>query len=49
MPVEVLKELADGIPSARLTVIEDCGHMAAIEQPARVLEAFVGWLSRKTT
>ena len=44
MPVEILKELADGIPGARLTVIEDCGHMAAIEQPARVLEAFVGWL-----
>ena len=44
MPVEILKELADGIPGARLTVIEDCGHMAPIEQPARVLEAFVEWL-----
>jgi pimeloyl-ACP methyl ester carboxylesterase len=44
MPVELLKELADGIPGARLTVIEDCGHMAAIEQPAKVLEAFVRWL-----
>jgi pimeloyl-ACP methyl ester carboxylesterase len=49
MPVEVLKELADGIPGARLTVIEDCGHMAALEQPARVHEAFLGWLERKTT
>ena len=49
MPVEVLKELADGIPGARLTVIEDCGHMAAIEQPARVLAAFVEWLDRRTT
>jgi pimeloyl-ACP methyl ester carboxylesterase len=44
MPVEVLKELADGIAGARLTVIEDCGHMAPIEQPDRVLEAFLDWL-----
>jgi pimeloyl-ACP methyl ester carboxylesterase len=49
MPVELLKEVADGIPGARLTVIEDCGHMAALEQPARVLEALLPWLERKTT
>lgn len=49
MPVEVLKELADGIPGASLTVIEECGHMATIEQPARVLEALLAWLERKTT
>jgi pimeloyl-ACP methyl ester carboxylesterase len=48
MPVEVLQELADGIPGARLTVIEDCGHMAAIEQPDRVLAVLVEWLERKT-
>src|SRR5688572_16858715 len=46
MPLEVLKEMADGITGARLTVIEDCGHMAPIEQPDRVLEAFVDWLER---
>jgi len=49
MPVELLKELADGIPGARLTLIEDCGHMAALEQPARVLQALIEWLERKTT
>lgn len=49
MPVEVLKELADGIPGARLTVIEDCGHMATLEQPDRVREALATWLERKTT
>jgi len=49
MPVEIVKELADGIPGARLTVIEDCGHVAAIEQPARVLQALIEWLERKTT
>ena len=49
MPVEIVKELADGIPGARLTVVEDCGHMAVIEQPARVLQALIEWLERKTT
>lgn len=49
MPVELLQELADGIAGARLTVIEDCGHMAALEQPGRVLAALVEWLERKTT
>jgi pimeloyl-ACP methyl ester carboxylesterase len=49
MPLELLKELADGIPGARLTVIEDCGHMATVEQPDRVLAALVDWLERRTT
>lgn len=49
MPLEILQELADGIPGAQLTVIEDCGHMATIEQPARVLQALVPWLERTTT
>jgi pimeloyl-ACP methyl ester carboxylesterase len=49
MPLAVVKELADGIPGARLTVIADCGHMATLEQPDRVLEALVPWLERKTT
>lgn len=49
MPLEVLEELADGIPGARLAVIEECGHMATIEQPARVLEALHSWLEGKTT
>jgi len=44
MPVEILKELADGIPGARLEIVESSGHMAAIEQPDAVtalLENFV--------
>ena len=49
MPLELLQELADAIPGARLTVIEDCGHMSSIEQPGKVLEALVEWLERKTT
>ena len=49
MSVEVMKEIADGIPGASLTLIEDCGHMATLEQPARVLAAFIPWLERTTT
>jgi pimeloyl-ACP methyl ester carboxylesterase len=45
MPVEILKELSDGIPGARLTIIEDSGHMASIEQPTAVLAAMKEWSS----
>lgn len=43
MPVALLEELARGIPGARLEVVEDCGHMASIEQPGRVLELVRAW------
>jgi pimeloyl-ACP methyl ester carboxylesterase len=49
MPLALLQEIADEISGARLTVVEDCGHMAPIEQPARVSEALIEWLERKTT
>ena len=45
MPVEVLQELARGIPGARLEVLEDCGHMATIERPAEVSKLLVEWLT----
>ena len=45
MPVEILRELADGIPGARLEVLEDCGHMASLEQPARVTALLRDWLA----
>ena len=44
MPVEVLKELADGIPGARLAIVEDCGHMASLEQPEEVVALLRGWI-----
>ena len=44
MPVAILEELAAGIPGARLVVIENCGHMASIEQPAAVTRALREWL-----
>jgi pimeloyl-ACP methyl ester carboxylesterase len=33
MPMELSLEQANGIPGAKLVVIEDCGHMPAMERP----------------
>ena len=45
MPVEILEELARGIPGARFAIVEECGHMASIERPAEVSKLLVDWLS----
>jgi pimeloyl-ACP methyl ester carboxylesterase len=45
MPLEVLEELAHGIPAARLVVIDDCGHASALEQPEAVTDALHEWLT----
>ena len=44
MPVELLKEMSDAIAASRLAIVEESGHMASIEQPARVLELIRGWI-----
>jgi pimeloyl-ACP methyl ester carboxylesterase len=40
------REMAAAIPGSTLTLIEDCGHMAPMEQPAPVGAALVDWLAR---
>lgn len=42
-------EIADGIPGARLTIVGDCGHLSALEQPAAVTRALAGWLAPPET
>jgi len=44
MPVEVLEELASGIPGGRLAIIEKSGHVAPVEQPKEVAALLVEWL-----
>jgi len=44
MPLEMLEELARGIPGARLEVIEDCGHLAPLEQPEALTRLLADWL-----
>ena len=43
-PLAQHEEMAALIPQARLTVIEDCGHMSPVEQPEAVAEALAAWL-----
>jgi pimeloyl-ACP methyl ester carboxylesterase len=44
MPVDLLEELARGIPKSTLAIVEDSGHMASIEQPGEVTELLEAWL-----
>ena len=37
--------MAAGIAGARLTVVEDCGHLATLERPEEVNAALRRWLA----
>jgi pimeloyl-ACP methyl ester carboxylesterase len=43
-PLEVHQEMANKIVGSKLVVIEECGHLSALEQPLRVNEALMQWL-----
>jgi pimeloyl-ACP methyl ester carboxylesterase len=43
-PLERSLEIADAIPGARLSVLEHCGHLSALEHPTRVSAALRAWL-----
>lgn len=43
-PPELSEEMTRGIANARLVVIEDCGHLATLEQPYAVNAALREWL-----
>lgn len=47
-PVALHEEMASAIPGARLEVIDDCGHLSAIEQPGAVTRALRAWLEQAT-
>ncbi|MBF6637277.1 alpha/beta hydrolase [Rouxiella silvae] len=40
-------ELQENIPDSELRVIEDCGHMIPLEQPAAFCEEIIGWLKNR--
>jgi len=44
-PPELSREIAAGVPASRLVVIADSGHLSTLEQPERVTEALVAWMS----
>ena len=46
MPREIHAEQATGIRGAELAIVDDCGHLASIEQPRRVNDLLRTWLAR---
>jgi len=44
-PVALHQEMAAQIPGARLEIIEDCGHLSAMERPREVTAALQRWLT----
>ena len=45
-PVDHSRELAEALPAGRLVVVEDAGHMVAIERPELVSEELLALLER---
>ncbi len=45
-PVEGHRDMAARIPQSRLVVLEECGHMVAMERPDPVSHAMRDWLGR---
>ena len=43
-PPELSKEIAAGIPGARLVIVPDCGHLSPVEQPQAVNRALTEWV-----
>ncbi len=43
-PLEVVRELSEQIPGARLNVIEHCGHLSTLEKPDEVNALMQRWL-----
>jgi pimeloyl-ACP methyl ester carboxylesterase len=48
MPREIHAEQVAGIRGAELCIVDDCGHLSTIEQPASVNAALRRWLARAT-
>ncbi|HEX8885040.1 MAG TPA: alpha/beta hydrolase [Noviherbaspirillum sp.] len=44
-PPDCSQEMASGSAQAELTILEQCGHMAPLEQPNAVNKAFSHWLN----
>lgn len=39
------KEMCEGIPAARLEIIEDCGHLITLERPELVTKILADWIA----
>lgn len=45
--IEEAEKLANNLPDSELHILEDCGHMSPLEQPAIVCELLRDWLKSK--
>jgi pimeloyl-ACP methyl ester carboxylesterase len=45
-PVDLAREIAAGIPGARLKIVPDCGHLSTMERPDAVNHALRAWLAQ---
>jgi pimeloyl-ACP methyl ester carboxylesterase len=45
-PVAFNREIAAGIPGARLEVLPECGHLSSLERPEAITDLLVDWFSR---
>jgi pimeloyl-ACP methyl ester carboxylesterase len=44
-PPDLAREIAAGIPGARLTIVPDCGHLSTIEKPEAVNHAMAEFIA----
>ncbi len=44
MPLVPHQEMQQAIAGSRFTIVPDCGHMSAVEQPEVASRALGGWL-----
>jgi pimeloyl-ACP methyl ester carboxylesterase len=44
IPNSLSKEMANGIPAAKLTILSHCGHLPQVEAPQATADALVEWM-----
>ena len=45
-PPQRHRDMAAAIPGSELVLVDECGHMSSMEQPAAVTNALLSWLAR---
>ena len=45
-PIGLHQEMVTEIEDSGLSIVDDCGHLSALEQPTRVNEALAQWLTK---
>lgn len=44
-PPDIMREIKEGIPGSRINVVENCGHLSALEKPDEVSALMRQWLT----